>query len=58
MGYRSEWVETDTCSSVEVVTKSKPVDNVEREICQGTGITEAGPGSKVSVVNMSKPESV
>ena len=45
-------------TSVEVVTKIKPANNVERETCQGTGITEAGTGFKVSAVNMSKPESV
>ena len=58
MGSRSERVEADPCSIVEVVTKSKPTDNVERETCQGTGLTEAGPGFKVSAVNMSKPGSV
>ena len=58
MGSRSERVEEDPCSSVEVVAKSKPADNVERETCQGTGITEADPGFKASAVNMSKPESV
>ena len=31
MGSRSERVEADPCSSVEVVAKSKPADNVERE---------------------------
>ena len=58
MGSQSERVEADPCSSVEVVTKSKSADNVERETYQGTGITEAGPGFKVSAVNMSKPESI
>ena len=40
MDSQSEWVEADHCSSVEVVTKSKPADNVERETCQGVGIVK------------------